>query len=48
MIVRRGDNIYDIQWHFDHQTVYRNGEFLENAENEEEAFRVIDEHEDVA
>lgn len=48
MIVRRGDNIYDIRWNYEHRDLYLNGEFIQSCTNEDEAFRVIEEREEVA
>lgn len=48
MIIRKEDRIYDIRWNYGHSDLYCNGEFLQSCTDEDEAYRIIEECEDVA
>jgi hypothetical protein len=48
MIVKRGNNIYDIRWNYDHSELYLNGHFVSSEDTETDAYKVIDEMEDAS
>jgi len=48
MIVKKGNNIYDIRWNHGHSDVYLNGDFISSEDTETDAYKVIDEMEEAS